>query len=49
MKMMCPSPHSTHMEELKEHTDNVLYENYRTNKLTSMGIVQDNSVFKEIK
>jgi len=38
----------THMEELKEHTDTVLYENYRTAKLQSLGIVQDNSVFKEI-
>lgn len=35
------------MEDLKEHTANVLYENYRTQKLTNMGIEQDNSVFKE--
>lgn len=35
------------MEELKEHTANVLYENYRTKKLLNMGIEQDNSVFKE--
>ncbi|KAL1928170.1 hypothetical protein VTP01DRAFT_3086 [Rhizomucor pusillus] len=38
----------THMEELKEHTNNVLYENYRTEKLKAMGIQQDNSVFIEV-
>ena len=38
----------THMEELKEHTNNALYENYRSDRLTSMGIAQDQSVFKEI-
>lgn len=38
----------THMEELKEHTNNVLYENYRSEKLTTMGVTQDPSVFKEI-
>jgi len=38
----------THMEELKENTNNVLYENYRSEKLTSMGVQQDSSVFKEI-
>ncbi|KAF2821249.1 Septin [Ophiobolus disseminans] len=38
----------THMEELKENTNNVLYENYRSEKLTSMGIQQDSTVFKEI-
>ena len=38
----------THMEELKEHTNNVLYENYRSEKLTQMGVAQDPSVFKEI-
>ncbi|KAF2857543.1 cell division control protein 3/GTP binding protein [Piedraia hortae CBS 480.64] len=38
----------THMEELKEHTNNVLYENYRSDKLTHMGVTQDASVFKEI-
>jgi len=38
----------THMEELKEHTNDVLYENYRTEKLTAMGIQQDSSVFKEV-
>lgn len=36
-----------YMEELKEHTSNVLYENYRSAKLTRMGIEQDDSVFKE--
>jgi septin 7 len=38
----------THMEELKEHTNNVLYENYRSDKLTAMGVAQDASVFKEV-
>src|SRR5438309_2288894 len=38
----------THMEELKEHTANVLYENYRSDKLTSLGVAQDPSVFKEV-
>ena len=38
----------THMEELKEHTNNELYENYRSDKLTQMGVVQDASVFKEV-
>ena len=38
----------THMEDLKEHTNNYLYENYRSDKLTSMGVQQDSSVFKEI-
>lgn len=38
----------THMEELKDHTKFVLYEHYRTEKLTKMGVSQDQSVFKEI-
>ncbi|KAH8172740.1 septin domain-containing protein [Sarocladium implicatum] len=38
----------THMEELKEHTNNMLYENYRTDKLLQMGVSQDPSVFKEV-
>lgn len=38
----------THMEELKENTNNVLYENYRSDKLTQMGVTQDPSVFKEV-
>ncbi|KAJ1666660.1 Cell division control protein 3 [Coemansia sp. RSA 1813] len=37
----------THMEELKDTTDMVLYENYRTQKLLTMGHVQDNGVFRE--
>ncbi|KAL7421268.1 Cell division control protein 3 [Cryptotrichosporon argae] len=37
----------THMEELREKTNDILYENYRTDKLQSMGITQDESVFKE--
>jgi septin 7 len=39
----------TYMEELKEHTNNVLYENWRSGKLFEMGIAQDASVFKEIE
>lgn len=35
------------MEELKETTDKVLYENYRTEKLRKLGIEQDESVFQE--
>ncbi|KAL3418302.1 septin [Phlyctema vagabunda] len=38
----------THMEELKEATNNALYENYRSEKLTAMGVAQDPSVFKEV-
>lgn len=38
----------THMEELKEHTNNELYENYRSEKLTKLGFTQDQTVFKEI-
>ncbi|KAG0687828.1 hypothetical protein C6P40_001832 [Pichia californica] len=35
------------MEELKDLTSKILYENYRSNKLIKMGINQDDSVFKE--
>lgn len=35
------------MEELKEHTANVLYEKYRTERLIGMGINQDDTVFRE--
>jgi septin 7 len=38
----------THMEELKENTNNTLYENYRSEKLIAMGVNQDPSVFKEV-
>lgn len=38
----------THMEELKEHTNNSLYEHYRSDKLQAMGVQQDASVFKEV-
>lgn len=38
----------THMEDLKEYTNNVLYENYRTDKLLSMGVSQDPNVFREV-
>ena len=37
------------MEELKEKTSDVLYENYRSDKLMSMGVEQDQTVFKEVK
>jgi septin 7 len=39
----------THMEELREHTNDVLYEDYRSEKLRGMGVNQDESVFKETK
>lgn len=38
----------THLEELRERTANVLYENYRTEKLSGLGIQQDHSVFREV-
>lgn len=38
----------TYMEELREYTDDVLYENWRTEKLLGMGVVQDSTVFKEV-
>ncbi|KAH8835749.1 Septin-domain-containing protein [Flagelloscypha sp. PMI_526] len=38
----------TYMEELREFTNDVLYENWRTEKLLSMGVSQDSSVFREI-
>ncbi|CAD6901040.1 unnamed protein product [Tilletia controversa] len=38
----------THMEELKEHTHQTLYEKYRSEKLFVMGVTQDHSVFKEV-
>ncbi|GAA5902940.1 hypothetical protein JCM8208_006517 [Rhodotorula glutinis] len=38
----------THMEELKEHTNDTLYEQYRAEKLLAMGVAQDHSVFKEV-
>lgn len=38
----------SHLEELREKTANVLYENYRTEKLSAMGIKQDTSVFREV-
>ncbi|OMJ16959.1 Cell division control protein 3 [Smittium culicis] len=37
----------SHTEELREVTNSVLYEEYRTQTLLSMGHVQDNSVFRE--
>ena len=39
----------TYMEELREQTNSVLYEHYRSEKLLAMGVAQDSSVFKEIK
>jgi septin 7 len=38
----------SHMEELKEHTHEALYEKYRSEKLIGMGVTQDQSVFKEV-
>jgi septin 7 len=38
----------TYMEELREYTNDVLYENWRTEKLLGMGVVQDSTVFKEV-
>jgi septin 7 len=38
----------THMEDLKQHTTDVLYERYRSEKLLSMGVVQDPVVFQEV-
>lgn len=38
----------TYLEELRERTANLLYENYRTEKLSSLGIQQDHSVFREV-
>lgn len=39
----------TYMEELREHTNSVLYENWRSEKLLGMGVAQEWGVFKEIK
>jgi septin 7 len=39
----------TYMEELREHTNNVLYEQWRSDKMLALGIAQDSSVFKEVK
>ncbi|GJJ09436.1 hypothetical protein Clacol_003658 [Clathrus columnatus] len=38
----------TYMEELREHTNTYLYEQWRSEKLLSMGIAQDPTVFKEV-
>lgn len=38
----------SHLEELREKTANILYENYRTEKLSALGIQQDYSVFREV-
>ncbi|KAK9718855.1 Cell division control protein 3 [Basidiobolus ranarum] len=38
----------THMEELKEHSSALIYENYRASKLQALGIEQDPSVFREV-
>ena len=38
----------TYMEELREYTNDVLYEYRRTEKLLGMGVVQDPTVFKEV-
>ena len=39
----------TFMEELREHTNTSLYENWRSEKLVNMGVTQDPTVFKEVK
>jgi septin 7 len=39
----------TNMEELREHTNDVLFEAWRTERLLAMGITQDPTVFEEIK
>lgn len=36
-----------YLVELREKTENVLFERYRSQKLTALGIKQENSVFKE--
>lgn len=38
----------THLEELCDKTANILYENYRRDKLIELGIVQDSTVFREV-
>ncbi|KAF7375272.1 Septin-type G domain-containing protein [Mycena sanguinolenta] len=38
----------TNMEELREHTNNVLFEAWRTERLLAMGFTQDPSVFQEV-
>lgn len=38
----------SHLEELREKTANILYENYRTEKLSAMGMQQDHTVFREV-
>ncbi|KAJ7284432.1 putative cell division control protein CDC3 [Mycena rebaudengoi] len=38
----------TNMEELRAHTNDVLYEQWRTAKLLSLGVMQDPTVFEEI-
>ncbi|KAJ6553590.1 Septin-domain-containing protein [Mycena vulgaris] len=39
----------TNLEELRAHTNNVLYEDWRTEKLLAMGVAQDPTVFEEIR
>ncbi|KAJ7690064.1 Septin-domain-containing protein [Mycena rosella] len=38
----------TNLEDLRTHTNQVLYEHWRTERLLSMGVTQDPSVFQEI-
>ncbi|KAJ6577533.1 putative cell division control protein CDC3 [Mycena capillaripes] len=38
----------TNMEELREHTSDVLFESWRTERLLSMGFTQDPTAFEEI-
>jgi len=39
----------TNMEELREHTNDVLYENWHLEMLVLLGIIQDLRVFWEVK
>ncbi|KAJ7746279.1 putative cell division control protein CDC3 [Mycena metata] len=38
----------TNLEELRAHTNDILYETWRTERLLAMGITQDPTVFEEI-
>jgi septin 7 len=37
------------MEELREHTNDVLFESWRTERLLAMGFTQDPTAFEEIR
>nr|GAT52490.1 predicted protein [Mycena chlorophos] len=38
----------SHMEALRERTQDVLYETWRTQRMLGMGVIQDHSVFEEV-